>query len=197
MMRGLDLRYHRLKVDDNIEAPFGLPETEIKTVGLNVWARSVPKQAVFNRYIELAGQLGLGLNVYVDDLCSQATLARTNDAQSEINKQYASYFEHTAESVVFSSDVLSNFALGEFITIANKVSVQGFEKNVLPEKKRALSDAKLSEIGHAVLQIAFLGEIARRESLLLCGQFSLGVMYTAKDVYDNFPKVITLPRKLD
>lgn len=196
-MRRLESRYRKLKKDSNIEAPFGLPDSEVTTIGLNMWARSAPKQTVFNRYIELANQLGLGLNVYVDDLCSRAILARTNDTQDETNKQYVRYFKPTADSIVFSSDVLSNFTLREFIDIADRISVQEFEKNILPEKKRSLSNARLSEIGHALLQIAFLGEIAKNESLLLCGKFSLGVMYAAREVYNDFPKVITLPREAD
>jgi hypothetical protein len=176
-----------------LEAPFGLPDDAL-TIGWNVWARSHPKEKVFDHFIEVSNTLELPLNVYVDDLCARYVMRRTEQEQDVLNSVYQSFFEKRGIRQVYSSQELGSISVEKTVEISKQIKLCEFTSSILPEEKRTIGDLNMSELSHAVAQIAFLEAIASEQNVLLCGRFSQGVMNTAKQIIPNFPQIITVDK---
>lgn len=165
---------------------------------LAVWARKEPKDS-FLAFVALSEAItNEPLAVFVDDLCSQLVMERTQKDQAEMNERYREFFKSAGCIVKFSSEIYANeFSASVFpflIELGRHVPVSEFRR-CLPENKRQdFNKLTLDEILHLLLELSLLERVAKECNLLLVGHFSQAIVVCHRKTSQNPISAIAIPR---
>lgn len=165
---------------------------------LAVWARKEPKDA-FLAFVALSEAItNEPLTVFVDDLCSQLVMKRTQKDQAEMNERYRKFFKAAGCIVKFSSEIYANeFLAGIFpllIGLGRHVPVSEFKRCLPENKRRDFKKLTLDEILHLLLELSLLERVAKECNLLLVGHFSQAIVVCHRKTSQNPISAIAVPR---
>jgi hypothetical protein len=165
---------------------------------LAVWARKEPKD-VFLAFVALSEAItNEPLAVFVDDLCSQLVMERTQNDQAKMNERYREFFEVAGCVVKFSSEIYANeFSAGVFpllIELGRHVPVNEFKRCLPEDKRRGFNKLTLDEILHLLLELSLLERVAKECNLLLVGHFSQAIVVCHRKTSQNPISAIAVPR---
>lgn len=165
-------------------------------VGVLIWARSTPKENIFQEMISLVEQnYEKNIIFFVDDLCPQQVYNRSKETQNFYNEKYRSYFKSKNVKFYFSSQLVSlekidNHYLQEMIddmTIKEYVTI-------LPHKKHENGEFELNEVIHTIFQELLLKEALSMVSTILLGKFSQNLVIFHKKITGQNIETIIIER---
>ncbi|MEN2161401.1 hypothetical protein AADI24_02610 [Streptococcus pneumoniae] len=165
-------------------------------IGVLIWARSTPKQNVFQEMINIVEKnYKKNIIFFVDDLCPQQVYNRSRETQNFYNEKYRSYFKSKNVKFYFSSQLVSlekidNHYLQEMIddmTIKEYVTI-------LPYKKHENGEFELSEVIHTIFQELLLKEALSMVSTILLGKFSQNLVIFHKKITGQNIETIIIER---
>jgi hypothetical protein len=165
---------------------------------LAVWARKEPKDS-FLAFVALSAAItNEPLVVFVDDLCSQLVMKRTQKDQMEVNELYREFFKFAGCVVKFSSEIYANeFSASVFpflIELGWHVPVSEFRRCLPENKRRDFNKLTLDEILHSLLELLLLEQVAKECNLLLVGHFSQAIVVCHRKTSQNSISAIAIPR---
>lgn len=165
---------------------------------LAIWARKEPKDA-FLAFVALSEAItNEPLTVFVDDLCSQLVMERTQNDQAKMNERYREFFKAAGCVAKFSSEIYGNeFSTSVFpllIELGRHVPVSEFKRCLPKDKRRNFNELTLDEILHLLLELSLLERIAKECNLLLVGHFSQAIVVCHRKTSQNPISAIAIPR---
>lgn len=165
---------------------------------LVVWARKEPKD-LFLAFIALSEAItNEPLAVFVDDLCSQLVMGRTQKDQAAMNERYREFFKATGCIVQFSSEIYTNeFSTDIFpplIELGGRVSVSEFKRCLPKNKRQDFNKLTLDEILHLLLELLLFEQVAKECNLLLVGHLSQAIVASHRNVSDGLLDAIVVPK---
>lgn len=165
---------------------------------LAVWARKEPKDS-FLAFVALSEAITKEpLAVFIDDLCSQLVMERTQKDQAEMNERYREFFKAAGCMVKFSSEIYANeFSSSVFpslIELGRHVPVSECRRCLPENKRRDFNKLTLDEILHLLLELSLLERVAKECNLLLVGHYSQAIVVCHRKTSQNPISAIAIPR---
>lgn len=165
---------------------------------LVVWARKEPKNSFF-AFIALSKAISNEpLAVFVDDLCPQLVMKRTEQEQANISEQYREFFNSAGCAVRFSSEIyatkFSDSIFPALIELGRQVPVNEFKRCLPKIKRQDFNQLTLTEVFHLLLELLLLEQVKERCNLLLVGHFSQAIVVCHRKTSQNPLSAIAVPK---
>ena len=172
--------------------------TETIRPALVVWARKDPKDS-FLAFIALSKTLSdEPLAVFIDDLCPQLVIKRTEQEQTKMNGRYREFFNSAGCVVNFSSEMYATkFPDGIFpvlIELGRQVPINEFKRCLPKIKRQDFNQLKIDEVFHLLLELLLFEQVKERCNLLLVGHFSQAIVVCHQKTSQNPLSAIAIPR---
>lgn len=189
---------YRLRSQKVITNILGPVPNETISPALVVWARKDPKDS-FLAFIALSKIISdEPLSVFIDDLCSQLVMKRSDQEQVKINDLYREFFSSAGCVINFSSEIYAakfpDSIFPVLVELGRQVPISEF-KRCLPKIKRSdFAKLNIGEIFHLLLELLLFEQVKERCNLLLVGHFSQAIVACHRRISQNPLSAIALPR---
>lgn len=170
------------------------------SLAMVIQARSRPKYP-FKAFVALSKVLSeKPLAVYIDNIYSQIFFRRSSEQQVDLDEEYRQYFTDLSCKVFFSKEIFERIDFSLFsclVDFAAQIST-GELFGCLPVEKRAgLTELKLDEIIHLLLEMFLIEEAKKHQDVLLIGCSSQAIIATHRNVAKKPFPAIVIPRFLN